>query len=195
MKKIYRKYLIKILGLRIPEELTGFEKFKVKIAAADKERSNLVPAEEIYCKKIDDKLWLFLSIIPNGTQEQIWLEVGWSSKGRFPWNIGRPTVWDINKERSEFMLDECMLIYGSIYRLVKTPDSPAHAGWDVWDCSVDTSDPRFLERFILEDSLPVSEELAELRVHSAIDIFLKDVKSFVLPYLEERVQFYIKEGK
>jgi hypothetical protein len=193
MKKIYGNHLTIALNEIMPIEFKGFERFNIGVPVSEKKNSTIQIGEKIYRRKIDDKMFLFLSIIPHNRQEQFMLEFGWSNKGRFPWDINRPTVF-IENLYSEFILDECMLDYGDIFK-INNPQELAHSGWKVWECSVDTSDPSFFQKFVFEDSLPVDEEIAKKRVSNAIDTFLSDVKREVLPYFEKRIEYYKKYGK
>jgi hypothetical protein len=192
MKKIYGNLLKQILEKKIPFEINGFIPFKTKIPVHEKKKANLQIGEKIFQKKVDEKLSFFLCIIPHLRQERFMLEFGWSTQGRFPWNISRPTT-SIKEGHPEFLLNECLLDYGDLFHS-KQPTALAHIGWDVWKCSVDSDDPNYFEVFIREDSFPVSEELAEHRVSIAVDQFVADVKKDILPFLDERLQYYKNTG-
>ncbi|GFO55008.1 hypothetical protein GMSM_20150 [Geomonas sp. Red276] len=191
MKKIYLNHLKKELRHRIPDELTGFEFLAVKVPSADKQKSHLRTNEQIFARNFNDKLLLFLCITPDIKQEAFWLEIGWSNRGRFPYDINF-LLADIDETKSEFQKDEYVFNYNCLYALKKDKALPSHSTWKVWQCSVPVNDPTYAAKFIAESLAPVSEEMANQMVNQAINMLIEDVKRIVLPYFEERIVHFLK---
>ncbi len=193
MKKVYHKFLKGVLDTELPKVCPGFEPFTVRIKADEKSKSTLQAGEKVFRRVVDDGLWLFLSIIPHQSQERWMLEVGWSTTGRFPFDISRPTTVESGSDHREFSRQECMIDFGDLFRL-RHPNDLAHIGWNVWQCSVSHKHPRFKEIFITEDMMPVSDELAQHRVSQAFSKFAEDLRELVLPYLEKREKAYRQQA-
>jgi hypothetical protein len=127
---------------------------------------------------VSDGLSIFLVFSPHPRQEEFNLELAWSEQPEFPASLERPSVMPSVKG-DEFAGGEAIV---GFYNLFPRVTGKSHLGWPVWECSASIDDPKFLEIFVREDSLPVSEVIAEERVRTAISSSLKDIESVAMPY-------------
>ncbi len=186
MKKVYMEEVKKHIDHIVESGVIGFKRFKFSIPSGGKKQSTLQAKEMIFRKQVGEKLSLFFSIIPHARQETLMLEFGWSFSRSFPWDIPRLN-W-LKDDMGELSNDEYIVFFGDLYNYHKSETDLPHTGWDVWACSCDSSDPKFIETFIAEDSIPVSQELAESRVLDALEKIVDDINRFVIPYFEKLIE-------
>ncbi|MFA6984720.1 MAG: hypothetical protein WC213_00745 [Arenimonas sp.] len=184
MKAIYARHLDIVLKHEVPEQLPGFEYFKPRLSKIERAKSKLEPGDRIFQKSAGDKIRLFLIFSTHPRQEEFNLEIGWSTKGRFPADLEMPST-SPSPDNAEMLADEGVVGFYNLYPRVT---GKSHLGWAVWRCSVTIDHPRFREIFVQEDLQEVTEEKASERVKKAVSDCLADIKSVALPYFERLVQ-------
>ena len=114
------------------------------------------------------------------------VEVGWSTLGRFPYDLSRTLPTSASRERREFALSECFVATSGLFILTRgRPDGL----WQVWSCSAAIDDPDYSRIFEEEDQAPVSGDQAAARVQAVVEEAVRDLAEVVVPYLHERVEW------
>jgi hypothetical protein len=185
MKAVYFKQVAAILDERVPQQLPGFEPFKLQLAKDERTTSNVERTDRVFRRRVREGLDLFLVFCPHPRQEELYVDLAWSTRGRFPFDLQRPSLL-LKSGRGEFDREEA--IFGGD-QFFPRERGKSHLGWAVWRCSVGVDDPSYMQVFIQEDLAPVSEAQARSRAESAVMQGLADIKTWVLPYFDELISY------
>lgn len=179
MKAIYTKNfhlaLCKVMTERHPE----FELLAVRLNKEQRRNTTISPGEKIYVWKMRNDLWIFISFVPNRSQERFMIDIGWSRKQEFPWSATRIGSSFALERPADF--DECMIDFVDF--LVKATGSGIFFGWDVWSCSVPPEDQNFKKIFVEEYMKDVNDEEAYAKAVAAVSKSLDDVDKYVFPWI------------
>lgn len=184
MKAVYFKQVDVALHEQVPRQLPGFEPFRLRLSKDQRSTSNVERSDRIFRRSAQDGLGLFLVFCPHPRQEELYVDLAWSTKGRFPFDLQRPSLL-LRAGRAELDCDEA--IFGGD-QFFPRETGKSHLGWPVWRCSVDIDDPSYMQAFLQEDMAPVSERQARDRAESAVTQSLADIKARVLPYFDELIR-------
>ena len=188
MKTIYFKQIDALLHNLVPRELAGFEPYRLR--RSSRAPCNIERTDRIFRRTVRDGFDLFIVFCPNPRQEELYVDLAWSTKGRFPCDIQRPSVI-LSPGRTELCQEEAFF---GCDQLFTRETGKSHTGWAVWRCSVDINDPNFRRVFVQEDMAPVTDEQAHNRAESAVSQCLADIKVILMPYFDELVQRKLLES-
>jgi hypothetical protein len=180
MKSIYRKHLRDRFDVAMAMHFPEFAPLKLLLTKDQRREAVLFPGGRVYRRVVTNNVHVFINLIPHQSQEEFLLEVGWSTLGRFPYELtstGIAIADGSEMEKSEWLTDFGSVFYRRFGR--------SHLGWEVWSCSVGADAPNFMQTFIQEDLAPVTEEQAISRVERAVAQCMTDIKDVVLPYFAE----------
>ena len=178
MKKIYRDILFPALVTYIPEKLQGFSLFKPITPRKDKERSAMGRGGTYFRKEYLPNTSIFLTFW--ALERDIFeLDIGWSAKGRFPFDVDRPSLWALPPDLK--FADEGWIGLGT---LIQATEGVSWDGWRVWKCSVPPLHPDYRSIYVKESLLPVSKEDAAKRVDSVIQTVFRDLNKYVEPFID-----------
>ena len=177
--KNFHRALCKVMAERHPE----FEPFVVRLNKDQRRDSTISPGEKIYVWRVRDDLWVFISFVPNRSQERFTIDIGWSRKKGFPWGATRiGSSFALERPSG---VDECMIEFVDF--LAKVTGNGVFFGWDVWSCSVPPEDPNFKRIFVEEYMKDVNDDLAYTRAEMAVRKALDDTDKYAFPWIRENL--------
>ena len=182
MKAIYRRHLHLALDSQLPSRFPGYAVRPIKLSKLERRAATLFPGSRLYSRSVPEGT-LFIHLIPHSRQEQFQAEVGWSVSDRFP--IELSSHGPITEPASEVDEPEWLIDFGSLYH---RKHHLGHLGWQVWKCSAEPDDPRFVRIFVEEDAMLVTEDQAREKADAAVTACLTDLQDVAIPYLNEWIE-------
>lgn len=182
MKSIYRRHVHKVLDNQLPSTFPGYIARPIKLSKLERKAATLFPGSRLYSRAVPEGT-LFIHLIPHRRQERLQAEVGWSATDRFP--IELSSTGPLTKPANELLEPEWLIDFAELYH---RKYGLGFLGWNVWDCSVSVDDPNFLQVFMEEDSLLVTEDQARERAETAVAACLKDLGDVAIPYVNEWIE-------
>lgn len=200
MKSIYRKHVRAQMDEVLVAAAISFEPVTFKLTKEQRRSFVLFPGSWIYRRRVSNELHLFLHIIPDQKQERFLLEIGWSLRGRFPFELSGLNNF-MPADKSELQFDEYLVDFGQLYHRTC---GKGFIGWNVWECSeefpqldasrLEDADykvefeshlNKWREACAREDLVEMSDEEARDRSQVAVSKFIADVKTVALPYFDD----------
>lgn len=182
MKSIYRRHVHEVLDSQLPSTFPGYVVRPIKLSKLERKAATLFPGSRLYSRTVPEGT-LFIHVIPHRRQERFQAEVGWSATDRFPIELSSHDP--ITKPANELLEPEWLIDFGTLYH---RKYRLGFLGWNVWTCSVSADDPAFLQIFMEEDLLLVTEDQARASAETAVAACLKDLLDVAIPYLDDWVR-------
>lgn len=135
------------------------------------------PGEQAYCCQVSDRLFLWIVLITDQNREAFFIELGWSRHGRFPQLTMRPSF---TLPRHAELEDEYLCRLGSL-------SGGKDFGWVVEELSLEATQEQMMA-YILNQTKPLSKEVARSRVIPHIEDALRDLVDYGLPFLNKHSQ-------
>lgn len=203
MKAIYGKHVRGELDSQMAQHFPEFEPLSLRLSKEQRKQVTLFPGSRLYRCAVGKHLHLFIHMIPHQRQERFMLEVGWSTRGRFPHELSSTTTF-IKPGRDELDEDEYLVDFNELYH---RKYHHGFLGWDVWTCSLEfptldlsrANDLKYKEAyqaqiqawkavFVEEDARAITEAEAHDRARRAVLQCIKDIKDIVAPYFRDLIQ-------
>lgn len=178
MRKEFREPLLQEIGSLMNERLNGFESYSPRIGKADKGRSMMARGGEYFRREDSGGGLLFLAFWTLSRADTLMLDIGWSAKGRFPFDVERPSMWSL-PESPATVPEEGWIEFGALYH---HRHNTAWLGWQLWECSVKPDHPDYRKIFVEESLRPVSPTGAQSQVALVVQEVAEALAEF-LPLL------------
>lgn len=176
MKMIYGNHMKKLLPPLFKERFPDFKRVTPKIPGEWK-GLHLLPLATTFFLRIDGMLWQGIGI-RRSSHEDILPEIYWSFLGQWPW--ARMTVPDFGRSQDAFLA----LKEGHASFVQILPPTVPRA-WAVWECSVPPSHPEYIDRYVREIAIPVTDSEAEAAVRKALGDLMDAIEEHVLLFFEK----------
>ncbi|MBC3920145.1 hypothetical protein H8L32_21955 [Undibacterium sp. CY18W] len=176
MRKIFADALKRQLRPMFAERFPDFSPYKPKQTVEEKDKFPLPVATDFF-RRIRGHLWEIIGI-RRYSKDEWTVEIIWSSNGKFPSSC---LTRDYGKQDLEKMIGQSEAHTST--RTIAPAGCPTD--WAVWACSVPTTHPDYMVRYVVEYSQPIVEEVAEHRVAEQLKSTADVLDKVVLPFFDE----------